>query len=116
MPNAAMPAKTREVFTYLKQCALEMRTAEYGEIGAKVRLPAIGVNVPLNYIRDEICIPRGLPWLPALAVNKETRMPSEGWLPVGVAVSVDHLPQFWRGIVLQVYATDWSKIEIENPA
>lgn len=116
MPNAAMPARTPEVFTYLKQCALEMRTAEYGEIGPKVGLLPISLNRPLNYIRDEICIRRGLPWLPALAVSKDTRMPSEGWLPVGVAVSVDHLPQFWRGIVLQVYATDWSKIAIENPA
>ena len=112
MPNAAMPAKTPEVFTYLKQCARDERTAEYGEIGDKVGLPAIGVNVPLNYIRDEICIRRGLPWLPALAVNKETRMPSEGWLPEGTTIANAHLPLFWRGIVLQVYATDWSKVAI----
>ena len=111
---ATMPAKTPEVFAYLKQCAREMRAAPYGEIGEAVELPARFLNRQLDYIRDEVCIPQGLPWLSALGVNAETRLPSAGWLPDGVAVSDDHLPTVWRGIVLQVFAVDWSKVEIGN--
>ena len=115
MPNVAMPAKTPEVFTYLKQCAREERTAEYGEIGDRkdVNLqPAFRLIPLLNYIRDEICVPQGLPWISALVVNKETRLPGNGWLPEGTTIANAHLPLFWRGIVLQVFATDWSKVEI----
>ena len=111
---ATMPPKTPEVFDYLKQCAREMRTATYGEIGEGVELPPRFLNRQLDYIRDEVCIPQGLPWLSALAVNAETRLPSAGWLPDGVAVSDDHLPTVWRGVVLQVFAVDWSKVGIEN--
>ena len=111
---ATMPAKTPEVFDYLEQCALEMRTATYGEIGEAVGIQARFLNLELDYIRDEICIPQGLPWLSALAVNAETRMPGDRWLPGGVFVSADHLPTVWRGIVLQVFAVDWSMVETEN--
>ena len=111
---ATMPAKTPEVFDYLKQCAREMRTATYHEIGVAVGLPERSLNRQLDYIRDEVCIPQGLPWLSALAVNTKTRMPGDRWLPEGVAVSDDHLPTVWRGIVLQVFAVDWSKVQIGN--
>lgn len=74
---ATMPAKTPEVFDYLKQCALEMRTATYGEIAQAVKRSIPFFNQELDYIRDEICIPQGLPWLSALAVNTKTRMPGD---------------------------------------
>ena len=109
-----MPTKTLEVFDYLKRCASEMRTAPHGEIGDAVGLPAQFLNQRLDYIRDEVCIPQGLPWLSALGVDAETRLPSAGWLPDGIAVSDDHLPRFWRSIVLQVFAVDWSEVKIEN--
>ena len=109
-----MPARTPEVFAYLKRCAREMRTATYGEIGDAVNLPAIGVNTPLNHIRDRVCLPKGLPWLSALAVNGRTRLPSDGWLPDGAAIGDEHLPIVWRGIVLQVFATNWDAINLEN--
>ena len=111
---AMMPTKTLEVFDYLKRCASEMRTAPHGEIGDAVGLPAQFLNQRLDFIRDEVCIPQGLPWLSALGVDAETRLPSAGWLPDGVAVSDDHLPRFWRSIVLQVFAVDWSEVKIEN--
>ena len=111
---ATMPAKAPEVFDYLKQCAREMRTATYGEIEEAVKRPARFLDQELDYIRDEICIPQGLPWLSALVVNASTRLPGAGWLPNEVAVSHDHLPTVWRGIVLQVFAVDWSKVQIGN--
>ena len=113
--TVAVPAKTKEVFDHLVKCAREMRTATYGEIGDAVGIIALNVGNPhLNCIRDDICIPLGLPWISALGVSTATRMPSEGWLPDGVAISNDHLPMFWRGVVLQVYAVDWSQVEVES--
>ena len=112
MPHP-MPAKTPEVFDYLKRCALEMRTVPYREIANAVELAYLG-HAPLNYIRDEICIPRNLPWLSALAVSGKTRIPSPGWLPNDATIACADLPQFWRGMVLQVFATDWSAVHLDN--
>lgn len=111
---ATMPAKTKEVFDCLKMCADQMRPIIYDEIGDNVGLASTDVSSSLDYIRDVICRPRRLPWISALGVNSATRMPSEGWLPNGVAIKVDHLPMFWRGVVLQVYAVDWSKVEVKS--
>ncbi len=110
-----MPAKTLDVFEYLKQCAGERRTATYLEIADEVGLMPMGLGRQLNYIRDEICRPKGLPWLSALAVNEKTRMPGAGWLPDETITSSDNLPLFWGGIVLQVFATNWSNVNLENP-
>lgn len=35
----------------------------------------------LAYIRDELCIPRNLPFLTAIVVQKATGLPGSGWLP-----------------------------------
>ncbi len=104
-----MPGKTKEVFDYLKRCAVQMRTVSYGEIAEAVGLPAVGMGKPLGYIRDEICRARGLPWLNALAVNSDTWRPGESFLPPGVAVGRDE-ERLWRGMVLQVFAYDWDVV------
>ena len=71
------PAKTYEVFEYLKGCAGDMRTVPYKELGDEVRLPAVGTAKPLGYIRDHICIPRKLPLLTFIAVQSHTRRRGE---------------------------------------
>ena len=111
----AMPAKTPDVFDFLKRCAGQMRTVTYDEIGGEVGLTATTVCPCIDYIRDEICRPRELPWLTTLAVSTETHFPCDGWLPDGTAVRGDHHHTFWHGMVLQVFAIDWSKVEIQNP-
>ncbi len=111
---ATMPDKTPEVFDYLKQCAAKGRTAPYGEIADEVGLPeALCVMPRLDYIRDKICIPRGLPWLTVLAVSRKTRLPGRGWLPDG-ATRDDYLLAFLGDMVRQVLDTNWSEIKIEN--
>lgn len=116
MPNAAMPDKTPEVFAHLKQCALEKRTATYTEIGDAVGLERNKLAGQLNYISTQVCSENGLPCLAALAVSSETGMPSRGWLPGRTVFGSACYPLFWCSIVNQVFATDWSKIAIENPA
>lgn len=105
----SMPAKTKDVFEYLKKCASEMRTASYGEIGKATNVAPVGIGNQLGYIRDHVCREKGLPWLNAIAVNAETWRPGESFLPVGVAVGRDE-ERMWRGMVLQVFAYEWEHV------
>ena len=106
---------TEGVFKYLKQCAAEGRTDPYIEIAKEVGLPkALDLIPHLNYIRDEICIPRGLPWLTVLAVNRRTRVPGPGWFPDDTTTRDDHLLNFLARTVLLVFATDWSEVKFES--
>jgi hypothetical protein len=112
--HVRIPAKTREVFAYLKNCASQMRTVTYGEIANQVNLAKPGVGRPLGYIRDEICRHRGLPWLNAIAVNAHTDRPGEGFIPGDTSLSQIDEERFWRGMVLQVFAFDWSRIGFDE--
>ncbi len=107
-----IPAKTREVFEYVKKCAGDMRTVSYEEVGDAVGLPAIGMSKPLGYIRDSICRERGLPWLNAIVVNKGTRRPGDAFLPAGVAMGRDE-ERLWRGMVLHVFGFDWEGVTFD---
>ena len=115
-----VPAKTEEVFEYLKKAAREMRTVTYIELAEAVGLAAVGIGFPLGYIRDEVCRARKLPWLTAIAVSANTRLPSGGFFPDDAGVSAnlesDDFKIWWRGMVLQVFATDWSAVELQPPA
>ena len=106
MPNA-IPDKTLEVFNFLKKRAYEMRTVSYGRV-------ALAVGNHLDTIREEICVPGGLPFISAIVVNAETRRPGQGFLPAGMEVSEHEFDLFWRGTVIQVFATDWSKVDISD--
>ena len=116
MPNAAMPIQTPAVFAHLRQCALEKRTATYGEIANAVGLAPTALADQLNYISTQVCTRNGLPCLAALAVSATTGMPSQGWIPGAAVFGSARYPLLWCSIVNQVFATDWAKIEIENPA
>jgi hypothetical protein len=107
----SMPAKTREVFEYLKTCASEMRTVSYVEVGKATDVHQIGIGAQLGYIRDHVCRERGLPWLNALAVNATTRRPGDSFLPAGVAIGRDE-ERLWRGMVMQVFAYDWENVTL----
>jgi hypothetical protein len=107
-----IPAKTSAVFDLLKKHAGEMQTITYGEIAHDVGLANEEVGQPLSYIRDHICRHRGLPWLDALAVNRHTMRPSQGFL-LGLELGGDE-ERFWRGMVLQVFAYDWSGVVLDE--
>ena len=113
--SATMHPKTPEVFNYLKECASKMRVVTYGEVEAAVGEHALSLGPRhLDYIQDEICRPRGLPFISAIVVNSRTWKPGTGFMPDGVTINEHDLDLFWRGVVLQVFATDWSKVEIDS--
>ena len=116
MPNVAMPATTPEVFTYLKRCAREKRTATYTEIAKAVGLKPNELDEQLNYISTQVCSKNGLPCLAALVVRANTGIPGPGWTPGQTANGQTGFALLWCSTVHQVFATDWSKVEIENPA
>ena len=109
----APPAKTKEVFEVLKECAEHMYTESYGEIAGRVGLAATGLGFQLGWIRDHICRKHGLPWINILAVNKETWFPGEEFLPAGLKGSDDDRRTLWRGMVLHVFAYDWRKVQFD---
>lgn len=113
------PHGTREVFDNLKLCARNLYTNNYGNIcneikeGSKgdVSISPRGVGAQLGYIRT-LCIEHNVPWINALAVNKEQWRPSESFLPNNVDWNPSH-ELLWRGMVLQVFAYDWSHIIVK---
>ena len=113
--TAKTPAKTGEVFEYVKRCATEMRTVTYKEIACAVGLAKPGVAYPLGYIRDEICRKQGLPWLTVIVVNADTRRPGEKFLPNEVEFGQDN-ELLWRGMVLQVFSYPWERVSFPEEA
>ena len=108
MPDR-MPAKTTAVFAYLKQCAAQAHTVTYGEVGDQVGLIARGTANPLYYIRDE-CLKRSFPPLTALVVRKQDGLPGTGLKPNLTKVTTEE----WHEMRSQVFAFDWSAINLEN--
>lgn len=106
------PAKTKPVLDYLERCAREMRTVTYKEVGEACEIAPVGLGRQLAFIRDEVCRARGLPWLTAIVVQSANdRRPGEGFVPEGTTFNSHDAVQMWRGMVLQVFATEWGAIE-----
>ena len=68
---------------YLVRCAQMRKTITYGDLAAKIGRHHRGAAFWLRYIRDEICTPKGLPFLTAIVISKNTGLPGPGWLPEG---------------------------------
>lgn len=117
--SSGIPKNSKAVFEYLRRAASDMRTATYGEIAQAIgldesrQIAPVSLNHPLAFIRDEICRRRGLPWLNALAVNAETRLPGDSFLPQGIAFGEDDRI-LWRGAVLAVYGYPWTTVNFEE--
>ena len=111
------PKNSRAVFLHLKRLARQMRVESYAEIAAAIgreenrEIAPISLRYPLGFIRDEICRARGLPWLNALAVNGETWLPGDSFLPEQVSFGEDE-KVLWRGMVLAVLAYPWDSVEV----
>ena len=106
------PKHTPEIFEVLKQCADDMTAISYGDLADRAGVHPRVVSRPLGYIRDEVCSRYKRPWLNAIAVNGKTRRPSEG-MTASTGVEFDE-ERWWRGMVLQVYAYDWTDVELED--
>jgi hypothetical protein len=107
-----IPAKSKDVFDYLRKCAYEMRTVTREELAQEVGLPLATIDVHLGVIRDHMCRDWGRPWLSALVVNSTTRRPTDAFLPADMARGRDE-ERMWRGMVLQVFAYDWTNVHVD---
>ena len=109
------PKNTAAILRILKQCAHDMRTITYGDLAKEVGLPdGRSVRYPLRYIRDEICRAHHRPWLSVIAVKKGRMRPGGKFLPEEVTLHDDETAIWWRGMVLQVYAYDWSNVTLND--
>ena len=108
-----VPKNTEDVLRFLKECALDMRTVTYGEIAERCGGTAVGAGLPIGYIRDEICRKHGRPWLSVIAVSANDMRPGENYQPADVQIPEGLRELWWRGMVAQVYAYDWSDVELE---
>lgn len=112
------PKNSEAVYERLKLLAAHMRVETYGEIAAAIgeaegrEIAAVSLNRPLGFIRDEVCRRQGLPWLNALAVNADSWLPGDSFLPAGTAFGEDERV-LWRGAVLAVFGYPWDKIELD---
>lgn len=92
---------------HLVHCAQTRKTITYKELAAKIGRHWRASRYFLSYIRDEICIPRGLPLLTAIVVNQNTQLPGESWLPEGTAyLTPEKYRQKYEEVRDEVFACD----------
>ena len=77
-PETAMKYAYRAL-PYLVGQAEQPDTIYYGQLGSRIGLNAQGLGDTLDYVRDEVCVPRGLPHLSIIVVrdNKAKMPPNE---------------------------------------
>ena len=111
------PKNSEAVFRHLVSLAEMMRVESYGEIAGAIGeaegrvIAPVSLRYPLGFIRDHICREKGLPWLNALAVNDESWLPGDSFLPSEVAFGNDEAV-LWRGAVLSVFAYPWKTVKL----
>ena len=117
-----MPRGTEIVFERLKAAAAEPRLVTYEELMDGTGVPERAAGSRLNYIHGRLAEQSpGRPWLVAIAVRKNAerrdgpRMPGKG-LFRGADFKLDlrdpDQRAWWRAMVLHVFATDWSGVEL----
>lgn len=76
-----------ELLPHLVLAAQLRETPTYKELGEKLDIHWRLVPHCLGFIRDDICLPRGLPLINAIVINGSTGLPGDSFLPEGS----DHL-------------------------
>ena len=108
---------TRLILSELKAAAANRRLVTHGELaeaagGIVPRSVGAHLAVIHTRLRDRA---ESLPWLVAIAVNAETRVPEKGiFRAEGVLLDMRAPSQkvWWNAMTEAVYAADWSEIEL----
>ena len=108
------PANTDQILDILKRCASEGHCITYRQLGKMVGLRPRFLGPHLGYIQEEICGAQGRPLLPALVVRVDTLLPGDGFWPKGRNPGSDADIEWWQDMVQQVYADNWSDVELES--
>jgi hypothetical protein len=96
------PEKAREyaheALPHLVQRAQQRLTIYYGQLGPRIGLNPQGLGDPLDYVRDEVCVPRGLPHLNIIVVlkSKEEMPPNDVIAKSGMRPGETHRAAFER--------------------
>lgn len=72
-----------KLLPHLVKAANQRQTPTYKELADKIGVHHRYMRYILGYIRDEICLARGLPLLTCIVVNDSTKLPGDDWLPEG---------------------------------
>ena len=83
MPSELDWENARLVLPYLVDCAQKRETIKYGELAVIVGKHVRRMPNALGVIRDEICIPKKLPFINAIVINQDTKQPGHSFLPEG---------------------------------
>lgn len=75
----------RLILPHLIRAAREGQIITYGDLGRCIGSHHRPLRYALGFIRDQLCIPKGLPMLNVLVVNKDTELPGESFLAGGTA-------------------------------
>lgn len=109
-----------KILPYLVQVAKSKKTITYKDLAAKIGVHHRAMGTALGYVRDEICIPRGLPLITCIVVNGNTGLPGESWLPQGTSNLSDkaYEQEFlrYRDQVLKYHGWDALLKELDLPA
>ncbi len=94
---------------FLVEAARTRKIHTYGEMAAKIDVHHRVLNNVLGFIRDEICIPNKLPFINAIVINADTRLPGDSWLPEGTShLSADEYKHEFEKFRDEVFAyPDW---------
>lgn len=112
MAEPRMPAGTPESLAKSRACARERRTITYGELlGSRADTLDAEDPRPLAYIRDELCISHGRPWLNALIVSQEPQPASDCYWPEGFGDRIMNKDRWWNLMVHLLLEYDWSDVK-----
>jgi hypothetical protein len=103
------PKNSEALWNHLVKSAAKMRVETYGEIAAAIgsregrEIAPVSLGYPLGFIRDEICLKRGLPLLNAIAVSADDWRPGDSFLPEGMNFGRGD-DVLWRATVAAVFS------------
>ena len=103
--------RTHNLFNLLKQCAAQGVTLTYTEVEHRTGIHKQDFS-QLTYILENVLLPQGLPRLDALVVRRDTRIPGEGFWVREAQPDPDLRLLRWMELRDEVFAYDWSDIEL----
>ena len=113
---AQISDSTKAIFRGLRTAASETRLVTCGQLAeaAEIAPRSVGAHLTAIHARLRHRSP-GLPWLVAIAVESDTRLPGAGLFKgEGIVLAMEDPSHkvWWKAMVAAVFAADWSEVEL----